>query len=47
MEWNQGPSLDAQGGFDYINSVMTKVVKESTDDAYERCTVVTGIKPLW
>ena len=34
MVLNQGPSLDAQGGLDYTNSVVTKVVKESTEDAY-------------
>ena len=43
---NQDPSLDAQGGLDYINDVMTKAVKDSMIDTYRRCAVVTGIKPL-
>ena len=34
IERNRGPSLNVQGGLDYINSVMTKVVKESMEDAY-------------
>ena len=34
IEWNQSPSLDAQGGLDYSYSVVTKVVKENTEDVY-------------
>ena len=44
MVWNSGPPLDTQGGLDYIHSVMAKVVKENIEDAYCRCTVVTGNK---
>ena len=33
-ELSMGPSLDAHGGLDYTNSVMTMVKKEDTDDAY-------------
>ena len=32
IEQNRGSSLDDQGGLDYINSVVTKVVKETTED---------------
>ena len=34
MVQNRGTSLDAQGGLDYTNSVMTKVVKENMEEAY-------------
>ena len=43
---NRGPSLDAQGGLDYINSVMTEAVRDSMIDTYRRCAVVAKIKPL-
>ena len=38
--------MDAQGGLDYINGVMTKAVKDSMIDTYRRCAVVAKIKPL-
>ena len=40
---NGGPSLDAQGGLDYINGVMT--VRDSMIDTYRPCAVVTYINP--
>ena len=42
---NGGPSLDAQGGLDYINSVMTEAVIDSMIDTYRPCAVVTDITP--
>ena len=41
---NGGPSLDAQGGLYYINSVMTEAVIDSMIDTYRPCAV-TDINP--
>ena len=44
MVQNLGPPLEAQGGPSDTYSVMTKGVKENLEDAYQRCTLVTGNK---